>query len=292
MTVIVERVDDYSNVRGFVERILKNLDSFENLKERLDLKSVEDLPERIVLKPNFLKWMSPESGCTTHPEVVKAVAKAFEEMGKRIFIVEGGFTKSVAERYFEVFSLRNYGECINLNVGEFVRIPVNGKRLKSVKASKNAVRLLEDSFFVSLPKLKVHHLTMVTLSIKNNMGFLKKPAARMHLSISPKLVDLLNIFNPHLIILDGIIAGEYSESNPKPVNHAVMLAGDNAVEIDAVGAYLMGFEPKEIGFLKIAYERGFGEIDVDKIDLIGSLDGLRKKYSISGIRRFLGRLSI
>lgn len=292
MTVIVERVDGYSKVKDFVERVLSNLNSFENLKGRIDFEGVEDLPERIVLKPNFLKWMSPESGCTTHPEVIRAVAKAFRERGKRIFIVEGGFTKGVAERYFEEFSLRNYGECINLNVGEFISIPINGKRLKSVKASKIAVRLLEDSLFVSIPKLKVHHLTKVTLSMKNNMGFLKKPAARMHLNINPKLVDLLNLFNPHLIILDGIIGGEHSESNPKPVKHAVMLAGDNAVEIDAVGAYLMGFDPQKIGFLKMAYERGFGEIDVDKIDLIGSLGGLRKKYSISGIRSFLGRLGI
>ena len=114
----------------------------------------------------------------------------------------------------------------------------------------------------------------------------------MHLSINPKLVDLLNVFNPDLIIVDGIIGGENSESNTKPVNHGVMIAGDNTVEVDAVGAYLMGFNPEKIEFLKIAHERGFGEIRIDRINVIGNLEGLRKNYNISRISRFLGRLNI
>jgi uncharacterized protein (DUF362 family) len=123
------------------------------------------------------------------------------------------------------------------------------------------------------------------------MGFLKKPAINMHLNINPKLVDLLSVFNPHLIIVDGVVGGKHSESNTKPVEHGIMLAGDNAVEVDAVGAYLMGFEPEKIGFLRIARERGYGEISVDRIEVVGKLDELRINYGI-GLKRFLGRLGI
>ena len=203
MTVIVERVESYKSVDRFVKKVFDNLDLFENLKE-LGFLSVADLPQRVVIKPNFLKWASLESGCTTHPEVVKSIASLLNEHGKEIFIVEGGFTKDVAERYFEEYSLKQYGECINLNTTGFVNLSINGEKLRSVKVSKKAVKLIksENTFFISVPKLKVHHLTKVTISVKNNMGFLKKPAINMHLSINPKLVDLLKIFNPHFIFVD------------------------------------------------------------------------------------------
>jgi uncharacterized protein (DUF362 family) len=288
MTVIVKKVESYGDVPNFVRYVLENLNLFENL----EVKSIRTLPEKILIKPNFLKWDSGIS--TTHPEVVRSVAAFLKNSGKKVFIYEGGFTKNVADRYFEKFSLHEFGECFNMNRGEFIEVKVGGKKLKTAKISKKALELLKDSaFFVSLPKLKVHHLSLITIGVKNNMGFLKKPAINMHRKINEKLVDLLNVLNPHLVIVDGIVGGENSESNTVAVNHGVMLAGDNVVEVDAVGAYLMGFDPLDIRFLKIAEDRGFGECDVSRIKVIGDdISGLRRKYSISGIRRMLGRLSI
>ncbi len=295
MVVIVERVEGYDKIHTFIKKVFESLDLFENLK-RVEISSIADLPPKVVIKPNFLKWASAESGCTTHPEIVRSIASLLKEHGKEIFILEGGFTKKVADRYFEEFHLTEYGYCINLNKAGFVSLPVNGEKLGRVKASRIAVELirLEKAFFITVPKLKVHHLTKVTISVKNNMGFLKKPAINMHLNINSKLIDLLSVFDPHLIIVDGIIGGENSEGNTKPVKHEIMLAGDNAIEIDAVGAYLMGFEPEEIEFLRIGNKRGLGEIDLEKIEIIGSenLEELRKNYSISSLRRFLGRLNI
>ena len=43
--------------------------------------------------------------------------------------------------------------------------------------------------------------------------------------------------------------------------------------MDAVGSYLMGFEPAGIGYLKIAAQRGLGEIEVEKIDIYEARDG-------------------
>ncbi len=296
MTVIVERVESYDKVDAFIKKVFENLDLFENLKERFEFSSITDLPPKVVIKPNFLKWASLETGCTTHPEVVRSIASLLRKHGKDVFIVEGGFTKRVADRYFEEFDLIKYGNCINLNTARFVGLSITGEKLGKVKVSERVVDLLKskNAFFISVPKLKVHHLTKVTISVKNNMGFLKKPAINMHLNINPKLIDLLSVFNPHLIIVDGIIGGENSEGNTKPVKHEIMLAGDNAIEIDAVGAYLMGFEPKEIEFLRIGNKRGLGEIDLEKIKIIGdrNLERLRKNYSISSLRRLLGRLSI
>ena len=140
--------------------------------------------------------------------------------------------------------------------------------------------------FVSLPKMKVHTLATVTLGIKNNMGFLRKPASYMHVKINRKLVDLLKILKPAFVIADGVIGGANSEMNTEPVNHGVMIAGDNVVEVDAVCAYLMGFEPEKIGHIRKAAEE-FG-VDLKKIEARGDdVEDLRVNYK----RNFLGRIA-
>jgi len=285
--VLIKRVKSYEKIGEKIEikHLLKDF-----VRERLESKS------KVVLKPNFLKWSNPEDGCVTHPGLVKEIARFFGRLGKEVYILEGGFSKDVSDRYFDEYGLREVAECINLNRHEFVNVQIGGEKLKSVSVSKQALTLLKDSFFVSIPKLKVHHLTLVTLGIKNNMGFLKKPAMNMHLGINKKLVDLLRVFNPNLVVIDGVIGGEGSEGNTKPVSHGVVVVGDNVVEVDSVGAYLMGFNPEEIGFLRLAGERGYGEYRMDRIDVVGEdvhdIHSLRVKYRISGLRRLLGRLSI
>ena len=47
------------------------------------------------------------------------------------------------------------------------------------------------------------------------------------------------------------------------------LAGTNAVEVDAVCAHLLGFDPADIGYLYLAHQEGLGEIELSKIDIKG-----------------------
>jgi len=283
-------------VTVFVKKVESYIDVFDFIREAFETLLTYELPEKILVKPNFLKWERPEAGCTTHPEVVKAVAAYLNSLGKEVLIAEGGFTKGVADRYFSSYGFEEYGRCINLNRDKFVSCTIDGEKLKSISVAKTAFELAKEKFFISIPKLKVHHLTTVTLGIKNNMGFLKKPAINMHRNINWKLVDLLKIFNPPITIIDGITGGENSESNTKPVEHRIMIAGDNVVEVDAVGAYLMGFEPEEVDVIRLASASGYGECRIGKIDIDGlskgEIEELRIKYSISGIRRFLRHFNI
>ena len=51
----------------------------------------------------------------------------------------------------------------------------------------------------------------------------------------------------------------------KDVLANLSVAGANAVEVDAVTAYLMGHDPRNIGYLRVAAERGLGRIDPETI---------------------------
>ncbi|WP_290597981.1 MULTISPECIES: DUF362 domain-containing protein [unclassified Archaeoglobus] len=273
MKVVVERVKSYKEVGKFIER------AFELFN-----------PKFKYVKPNFLKLDSPENGCITHPELVRAIVEAAKEYGMEPIIVEGGFYKDSAEKCFERFGLREIAECVNLNADEFVDVNISGEALKSVEVAKTSLKARE--CYLTVPKLKVHHLATVTLGIKNNMGFLKKPAIYMHRNIHQKLIDLLSFFQPSLTIIDGIIGGTNSEMRPKPVKHEVMIASDNVVAADIIGARLMGFDPSEIQHLRLAMERfEISESDVEVISNPG-IEKLVKEYSLSLSSRMLRRLGI
>lgn len=271
--VLVEKVDSYRKVDRFIDRV------FENFEFEADY-----------LKPNFLKHDRVEKGCITHPDVVKAILRRAREDGIELTVIEGGFYRKSADRCFDEFGLRSYAECINLNEDGFTEINVNGKALRTVKVAETAIRAAEG--YISVPKMKVHHLTTVTVGIKNNMGFLKKPAIYMHRNIHQKLVDLLRVFKPSLVIVDGVIGGEQSEMRSRPVRHGVMVASDNVVAADYVAAKLMGFNPMEVEHIRLAMDAmGLAEGDIEVVSNC-RIEELIRPYSLSISSRVLRRLGI
>ena len=89
-----------------------------------------------------------------------------------------------------------------------------------------------------------------------------------------KLVDILKSVRGkiRLCVIDGLKAMEgdgpiYGE----PVDMGVLIAGDDPVAVDAVGAAVMGFDHpvREIGPIGIAYSQGLGEAELEKIEVLG-----------------------
>ena len=269
--VIVGKIDDYGKVDGFIEEVF---DKF-NVK----------FEDETLVKPNFLKFDNPMNGCITHPSIVKAVVKVLKIKGVKPIIAEGGFRKNSADECFSAFKLREVAECVNLNKEEFIKVKVNGKALKEVKIAKTAFKALNKPF-ISLPKMKVHGLTKATLGIKNNMGFLKKPAVYMHFKIHQKLVDLLELFNPALTIVDGVVGGTSSEMRTKPIKHGVMVASDNVVVADAVAASLMGLNANEVDYIRLAAEQY--RVDLDSIVANDEIEELKIDYSLSFLSKTFG----
>jgi hypothetical protein len=54
----------------------------------------------------------------------------------------------------------------------------------------------------------------------------------------------------------------------------VILAGGDQVALDATAAKIMGFEPLQIDYIRMAHERGLGIGDISQIETVG----MEKKY--------------
>jgi uncharacterized protein (DUF362 family) len=138
---------------------------------------------------------------------------------------------------------------------------------------------LPDFFFgknvVHLPTLKCHVYTTMTGAMKNAFGgLLDRHRHYAHSWIHETLVDLLaiqrEIHAGLFALMDGTTAG--NGPGPRtmiPVVKDYMLASADPVAIDAVAARLMGFDPANIGFIRLAHEAGLGIGDPAAIEIVG-----------------------
>jgi len=147
---------------------------------------------------------------------------------------------------------------------------------------------------VSLAKTKTHDTALLTLSLKNMMGcIVSGDKSRMHgfasgvgeLAESVKvihgnLLKLFEVIRPQISVIDGIYGmdGE-GPVDGTPKSLGVVVASTDAVAADATAARLMGYNPKEIGYLLYAHEKGYGNLKEDEINIIGeAVENVKKKF--------------
>jgi uncharacterized protein (DUF362 family) len=84
------------------------------------------------------------------------------------------------------------------------------------------------------------------------------------------LVALSRVAKPHISVVDGFVA--MHREGPRhgtPIKLGVVVAGTDAVSVDAVAAAVMGFDPMRIGYLKYAHDLGLGLADLGGIAIVG-----------------------
>lgn len=137
---------------------------------------------------------------------------------------------------------------------------------------------------VHLPTTKCHIYTNTTGSMKNAFGGLLGTRRHYcHSRIHETLVDLLAIqkeIHPGIFtVMDGTTAG--NGPGPRtmiPLAKNILLASDDCVAIDAVAAKLMGFEPMDYPFIRLAHERGLGHGRMEDIEIVGDIDAARENW--------------
>ncbi|MGC8716576.1 MAG: DUF362 domain-containing protein, partial [bacterium] len=132
-------------------------------------------------------------------------------------------------------------------------------------------------YMVNLPKLKTHNFTLITCAIKNMFGCIPGfNKSKMHASApTPKefarlIVEIFEKIKPNLTIVDAIEGMEGDgPSGGVPRRFNKILMSYDAVSIDAIGGWMLGYNPSEILTTKIAQKKGIGVADLDKIEISG-----------------------
>ena len=248
------RASSYSaDLTGMIRRIL--------IEHR-----VEVAGKNIVLKPNLVEF-SAHAPINTNPVFVAAACEAFQALGaKQVRIAEGPghrrMTLDMASAAGYFSSIHRFEESFtDLNVDEVSEI-----RLVQPFSTLSTLYLpqtvLGCDLLVSLAKMKTHHWTGATLSMKNLFGVVPGgvygwPKNPLHWAgIDECVADLHYLFPRQFCLVDGI---EGMEGNGPIMGTSkaagVIVAGAHAPSVDATCCRIMQIDPEKIGYLRLVHRR-------------------------------------
>ena len=244
-----------------VEKYSQKLD--EVLLEGMRLFRLDVRDKNVVLKPNLVDYL-PGDAINTDPLLVVAAAECFRRLGaKHVVVAEGpGHQRDtqlvLSESSYETVLRDNAIRFIDLNRDELVRVSLGASYtgLNQLWLPKTAVAA---DFLVSMPKVKTHHWSGVTLSMKNMFGVV--PGSRygwpkniLHWSgIQQSILDICATVPINFVIADAIMAMEGNgplNGTSRPLGRVVL--ADDPVAADATCTRLMGLEPDRVVHIREA----------------------------------------
>ncbi len=258
---------------------------------------------KVHLKPNCVHF---SAGTYTDPAVADALLAYLSDHGYRRLALMENSTHGVSTRLvFEVngyadIARRHGAELVYLDEGRTVPYTLEDEEVP-IRISRRLYESFIDpsrrpgNFYLSLPKLKTHSMTTMTLGVKNQQAF-PTDEDRMHFhnheTLHPRLARLYRMVQPDFCIIEGVTAIFNGHLPPaallreSSVQLNVLIGGQDTVAVDTVGCKVMGYAIEEVEHLRLAAEWGLGEGRLDHIEVIGNLNRFRRRYPYSLQRRF------
>ncbi len=246
--------------------------------------------KQLVIKVNMVVTDNPL--CAPHVDALDALLAYLKPIYKgQIIIGESSSnfnsTPGFKNYGFEDLASKYNVKFVNLNGTTGTPAYVLDRNLHMDKIQLIETLVNPNNYIISLSRLKTHNTVVMTGGVKNmamgaplmleasggNRGISYK--RNMH-SGGPRWLHY-NIFaiypqiRPDFTVIDGI---EGMEGNGPisgtPTDHRIALAGEDAVAVDSLCCKMMGIALEDVGYLGYLDASGYGNINYDKIDIIGS----------------------
>ncbi|MBU3914411.1 DUF362 domain-containing protein [bacterium] len=221
----------------------------------------------------------------TSPKVVGAVARYFFKQGaSKVFIMENSTQGNITRLVFEITGMKKMcGEvgAIPVYLDETDEIPMYLPELKNFVnipdfVHNHLILHRKENLYISMPKLKTHSMTTVTLGIKNQFGLVhqKSRIYDHNFKLHQKLADVYANIQPDFTLIDGIEATNYghypavSQEDKCIIPLNLLIGGNDAMAVDVVGARFLGFKLDEVEHLRLASKYNLGESNFKKIKIL------------------------
>jgi uncharacterized protein (DUF362 family) len=264
------------------------LDDYRRLLKLADYESALPKDKSTLLKIN-ISWQQWYPACSTAPWQLEGVTRTLLEDGYQDLIAAHNRTV-VVDSY--VGERNNKHKLVTDGYGlrnahlyepeyEWIYYEPQTPMLVLDKVYPNGIkipRIFFDKNIIQLPTVKTHVFTTITGAMKNAFGgLLSEQRHWTHAVIHETVVDLLTIQQEIHSGLFAVMDGTFVGDGPGPramwaQEKDLILASADQVAIDAVSAYLQGFEPMELKFIRLAHERGLGIGDIKQIEILGDVD--------------------
>lgn len=226
--------------------------------------------EVVMIKPNIGWDRTPEMAACTNPEIVKALVEMSLNAGAKKVVVMDNTTNQAQRCYarsgIQAAAKEAGADVPFINPRRVKKMAIKGEWLKEWAVIQEFV---EADKIINVPIAKHHSLCRVTLGMKNWLGAIGDPRNQLHQKLDQAVVDLAAFFKPVLTVLDayrilvrnGPQGGRLSDTKLMKT----VVAGTDYVAVDALGATFFDIPPAELLFLKLASQKGLGEINLEKL---------------------------
>ena len=217
----------------------------------------------VVLKPNFLRAAVPEKALTTHPEIIRGVARLVQRHEvSRIRVTDScavGTATRVARRLGLITDDTSFA-VVDADEGTQTEAP--GNRFHRLTLSSE---ILNAGVLINLPKVKTHGQMVLTGAVKNMFGaVVGLEKMQWHFRIGKDteafarlLVDISERVSASLSIIDGVYGMEGNgpgSGDPRPLG--LLMAAANPHAADAVLCRILRIPENQVLTLKVAAEMG------------------------------------
>ena len=271
--VHLQKIENYSldKIESFVRDALSVID---------EKGALFSSGQKVLLKPNLLRGFSPENCVTTNPIVVESVCRLLKDYSVgQITISDSpalGSLEAVASKAGYDPLKKKYGVKIVP-----LTDPIPFESEEGIPHLKIAGCLQEFDRIINLPKVKSHCQMTMTLATKNLFGLVigkRKPILHClvkndKVKFGKMLIDIARHVNPCLTLADGIEAMQGQgpiHGTPYPLG--VLLASTDMIALDRVAAEIIKFPINKVYALEAARLKGYGNYDLDKIEISGVTD--------------------
>ncbi len=231
--------------------------------------------DTVLIKPNVCGGIPGKKGSYTSPEIISALIEIMKNKPSKIIIGESDSEMYAADLMFDKTGIRevanHFGaDVVNLGNGELITIDIpDAHILKKFKVSKI---MYDADVIISVPVVKTHIITDLTLNLKCMYGILpEKHKAKYHkLGVNKIISDVYKAFPPHLCVVDATVCMEgEGPFNGNSVNLGLIICGDNAISTDSVTASVLCYKPHKIKHIKLSAMNEIDSIDLNKINIVG-----------------------
>jgi uncharacterized protein (DUF362 family) len=226
---------------------------------------------RVIIKINLCGLRGPETGAITHPLFLDAYLNWLRTTIKykgEIVVVESNATASLPDLYIDWFGFKQVlvkydAHFVNLSTADAIK-----KIDQGILSGQKIPTIFDNSYFISLAKLKTHTMTKISCALKNQFGCIPyQRKVKYHKSLDDAITQANRYFKPDLSIVDGIIAltGVQGPGYGIPMNAGIILASQDPVSCDSSCAKILGFHPMFIKHIRMSHKAKIGSINYDLI---------------------------
>jgi uncharacterized protein (DUF362 family) len=263
--------------------ITKNAHESRAVTEALDLLGVNAVingDDVVVITANWVAPKPPETADVVGPDTLGGIIGYFKALNPgRIVVAAGsahGDTPEVMKHVgYEQVIRDNDVEFVDLNEGPFTDVELLHEKPSSTKLN----RLRDEmTFHISFTQLKIHEEATMSASIKNIA--MSWPPASQHgtpkkdTGIHEDLHGFMSELAHHIPLDLSIISASPAmvatgPHNGYAVHSEIVVCGVDPVAADTIGARLLGLKPQAVQYLYKLGKEKFGEMDTDKINMLG-----------------------